>query len=134
MPTHREGGQAQYIERPVVRERGKLAPLLDVMRENLAGDHSVSRMARAAMSQRTFLRRFREATGTTPGDWLINARIDAARELLERSTGSVDEISAAAGFGSVEALRQHFRRRFGISPAAYRKSCLPGRPPAVAGA
>ena len=130
MPAHREGGQAQYIERPVVPERGRLAPLLDAMRENLAGDHSIGRLAQAAaMSERTFLRRFREATGTTPGEWLINTRIDAARELLEQTCASIDEISAAAGFGSVEALRHHFRRRFGISPATYRRSYLPGGPP-----
>jgi len=73
--------------------------------------------------------RFREATGITPGEWLINTRIDAARELLEQTRASIDEISAAAGFGSVEALRHHFRRRFGISPATYRRSYLPGAPP-----
>ena len=116
-------------------ERGRLGPLLDAMREKLAGDHSVSRLAEAAaMSERTFLRRFRETTGTTPGEWLINTRIDAARELLEQTRASIDEISAAAGFGSVEALRHHFRRRFGISPATYRRSYLPGGPPMKADA
>jgi AraC family transcriptional activator FtrA len=76
--------------------------------------------ALAAMSERSFMRHFRQATGTSPVHWLIGARMDRARELLESSTLSIDAIAGQCGFGSAITLRHHFRRKLAISPAACR--------------
>lgn len=122
IPPHRDGGQAQYVDRPVHAEpRGALAPLLDGLRRRLAEPLSIAELARiASMSERSFMRRFKQATGTTPGDWLVYARIDAARELLEAGPLSIDRIAAETGFGSAITLRHHFRRKLGLSPSDYR--------------
>ena len=123
IPPHREGGQAQYIERPVppAREGARLSPLLDRMRARLDEPHPIARLAaEAGMSARTFLRRFKAATGLTPGDWLLAERLARARELLEGTRRPLDHIAAACGFGSPATLRHHFRTRLGTSPAAYR--------------
>lgn len=122
MAPHRQGGQAQFIERPVApREGGKLSALLDAMRADLQRDHRIADLARsAAMSERTFLRRFAEATGTTPGEWLIAARVDLAKQHLEGSDAPIESVATAAGFATVDTLRHHFRRRIGLSPSDYR--------------
>ena len=73
------------------------------------------------MSRRTFLRRFKANTGTTPGAWLAGARIARARELLASSQVAIEEVAAAAGFGSAATLRHHFRKCMQVSPAAYRR-------------
>src|SRR5690606_2036691 len=87
LPPHREGGQAQFAARPVARHEGsRLAGLLDRARARLAEPLSVPQLAgEARMSQRTFLRRFAEATGTTPGEWLVGERLAHARALLEET-------------------------------------------------
>jgi AraC family transcriptional activator FtrA len=72
------------------------------------------------MSERTLLRRFAAATGSTPGDWVVAARLARARELLEGSDLAVERIATASGFGTADTLRHHFRRRFGTSPQRYR--------------
>lgn len=125
VPPHREGGQAQFIPRPVPRERAggsRLAAVLDAVRARPAEDWSVERLAReAALSPRGLHRRFREATGMSPGAWLLATRLDHARELLEGpGAPPVEEVAALAGFGSAATLRHHFRARLGTSPAAYR--------------
>ncbi|HEY8383050.1 MAG TPA: transcriptional regulator FtrA [Microvirga sp.] len=123
VPPHREGGQAQFIERPVppAREGARLGPLLERMRARLEREQTIPDLAReAGMSTRTFLRRFKAATGTTPGEWLLGERLGQARELLEAGSASIDDIAAACGFGSPATLRHHFRERLGTSPAAYR--------------
>ena len=124
LPAHREGGQAQFVPRPVSsRLDGDIGPLLEHIRSHLNEDWPVARMAKAAaMSERTFVRRFNEATGHSPLVWLIGERIAYARELLETKPFSVDVIAQRAGFGSTESFRVHFRRRLGISPSAYRRS------------
>jgi AraC family transcriptional activator FtrA len=76
----------------------------------------------AAMSPRTLLRRFTEATGQSPGDWLVTERVAEAQRLLEASALSVERVAAAAGFGSVQVLRHHFQARLGLAPRAYRAS------------
>lgn len=124
MPVHRDGGQAQFIERPVaaVRERSRLAPLLERIAGNPRADLSIAGLAAdAGLTVRTFLRRFRAATGTTPGEWLAKARVERARDMLESTAASVEDIATACGFGSVEALRHQFRKRVRLSPAQYRK-------------
>lgn len=121
IPPHRDGGQAQFVERPVqAREQGGLSAVIDRMRRHLEREQPVAELARLAlMSERTFMRRFKEATGSTPAHWLARARVDRARELLESTTLPIERIAAQCGFGSATALRHHFRLKLGISPTAY---------------
>ncbi len=122
-PLDREGGQAQFIRHEAPGSAASLAPLLDWMRENAHRPLSVDALARqAAASPRTFARRFREQTGTTPLQWLITARVRRAQELLETTPLSIEEIAAAAGFDGAAALRNRFRQAVGVSPKAYRRS------------
>jgi len=127
MPAHRSGGQAQFIERPMPADRGhRLAGALEQVRADLRAPWTVERMAQAAaMSPRTFLRRFTEATGQSPGDWLIAERVAEAQRLLEASALPVERVAAEAGFGSVQALRHHFQARLGLAPRDYRASFSP---------
>lgn len=122
MAPHRDGGQAQFIDRPVPMQAGdRLGPLLESIRRRPGERWTIGRMARRiAMSRRTFIRRFHESTGMSPGEWVIAARLEAARFLLESSGAGLDEISQSSGFGSAAALRHHFRRRLGLTPTAYR--------------
>ncbi|MDE2447947.1 MAG: transcriptional regulator FtrA [Gammaproteobacteria bacterium] len=125
VPPHREGGQSQYVERAVApaREGARLASLFDRMRKRLHEPQSVAKLAAAAgMSRRTFLRRFKAATGSTPAAWLLAERLAEARSLLETTCRSVDDVATACGLGTADSLRHHFRRRFGISPVRYRAS------------
>lgn len=84
--------------------------------------------ARAYMSRRTFDRRFRSLTGSAPLQWLITQRVLQAQRLLETSDYSVDEVAGRCGFRSPVALRGHFRRQLGSSPAAYRAAYRARRP------
>ena len=122
IPPHRDGGQAQFVQHPVQkRERNSLSPLMDFMRSQIDQTFTLAELARkAAMSERTFIRRFKQATGTTPADWLTSARVERARELLENSSHSIDTIAEQTGLGTAATLRHHFRRRLGTSPTAYR--------------
>ncbi|HET7083826.1 MAG TPA: transcriptional regulator FtrA [Rhizomicrobium sp.] len=125
VPAHRDGGQSQFIKQAVPRphESNRLGPLLDHMRENPKADHSVAKLAkRAGMSQRTFLRRFEAAAGMTPARWLLAVRLAKARDLLEASDRSIEEIADLAGFGTAATLRHHFRQQLGTTPVAYRET------------
>ncbi|HEV2442590.1 MAG TPA: transcriptional regulator FtrA [Steroidobacteraceae bacterium] len=124
MAPHREGGQAQFIDRPVPRRADdRLGSLLESVRRRPAERWTIARMARrVAMSQRTFIRRFHESTGMGPGEWVIAARLEVARFLLESTAADLDAVSHSAGFGNPAALRHHFRRRVGLTPTAYRAS------------
>jgi AraC family transcriptional activator FtrA len=126
VPPHREGGQAQFVESPVLRERegARLGPLIEWVRERLDEEFSVGALAaRAGMSLRTFQRRFEATTGMAPGEWILAERMRYARELLERNrTSTLEEIAVASGFGSLAAMRHHFRTRLGTSPSLYRRS------------
>src|SRR5579864_1723592 len=123
MPPHRDGGQAQYV-----RESGRspleggLAPVLAWAQERLAKQLSVEDMARKArMSARTFARRFREQTGTTPHQWLTHQRLFAAQRRLETTEESIDQVAEAVGMQTAATLRQHFSRALGTTPTAYRR-------------
>jgi AraC family transcriptional regulator, transcriptional activator FtrA len=124
VPAHRQGGQAQYVERPVPRERAggsRLGLLLDHVRATLDQDWPVERLAaEAAISVRALHRRFRDAVGQSPGVWLTAERVAHARELLEGSRLPIEDVAIACGFGSAATLRHHFRGALGTSPAAYR--------------
>ena len=124
MPPHRDGGQAQFVEAPIrVRPADTLAPLLDALAGELAEEHTIDSLARrCAMSPRTFARRFRAETGTTPHLWLTHQRTLHARRMLEEGDDSIDVIADRCGFGSAAMLRHHFGRIVGVSPAAYRRS------------
>ena len=121
---HRQGGQAQYIEQPLPKSaRGdRLGAVLEWALQHLDQRLSLDQLAeRAAMSRRTFTRRFREATGTTVVQWLLNQRIAHAQRLLERGEQPIEAIAEQAGFGSAMSLRQHFAAALGTSPSAYRR-------------
>ncbi|MFN6951441.1 MAG: transcriptional regulator FtrA [Albidovulum sp.] len=130
MPAHRTGGQAQFLERPVrMRERTEIAPLLDTLRTDLSSRWTIARMAvECRMSSRTFLRRFVEAAGVPPGEWLTSERLEAAKTLLREGDGSLDDVATAVGLGSAYGLRHHFRQKLGISPSDYRARFMAERP------
>jgi AraC family transcriptional regulator, transcriptional activator FtrA len=107
---------------PQAREGGRLGRVLDRMQVEPAAATTIAGLASAAgMSRRTFLRRFKSSTGTTPGAWLAGARLARARELLQSSGHAIEDVAVAAGFGSVGTMRHHFRRQLQISPTTYRR-------------
>jgi transcriptional regulator GlxA family with amidase domain len=125
VPAHRAGGQAQYVEAPMPPPRTpyELSELLDWITRHLDRPLTVEALAaRAAMSPRTFARRFKALTGTTPHRWLLEQRLRLAEELLETTELSVDAVAARAGSGGADTLRHHFAARRGIAPAAYRRA------------
>jgi transcriptional regulator GlxA family with amidase domain len=124
VPPHRQGGQAQFVQQPMPPNlRGdRLSGLLDWVSGNLHLPHTLDTLAgRALMSRRTFTRRFRLATGTTVGAWLLAQRLARAQQLLESTDASVEAIAGTAGFGSAASLRQHFGDAFRTSPSAWRR-------------
>ncbi|MFK4041424.1 GlxA family transcriptional regulator [Nonomuraea wenchangensis] len=124
-PLEREGGQAQFVAhaRPPAPRGSLLEPVLSWIEDNLAGEVTPAAMAaRAGMSERTFGRRFREQTGTTPLQWLLRARVRRAQLLLETTDHGVERVAAQAGFGSATAFRDRFKRVVGVTPQSYRAS------------
>lgn len=121
--AHRSGGQAQFIERPVMsRSDSPLGGLLDQLRLDPARHWTIGQMAReVAMSERTLARRFREETGRSPLAWLTAQRIAAARDLLETTNLPMEHVAEKAGMGSATNLRLHFTASIGIPPNLYRK-------------
>ncbi|MGD9795350.1 MAG: GlxA family transcriptional regulator [Acidimicrobiia bacterium] len=125
MPPHRDGGQAQYVQPPVpdVPEGDPMAATMAWAVKHLDRDLTVEQLAaRAKQSPRTFARRFRSATGTTPLQWLLRQRVLHAQRLLESTDLPVEIVAVHCGFGSAAAMRQHFSRITGTSPAAYRRT------------
>ncbi|MBS1844495.1 MAG: helix-turn-helix domain-containing protein [Actinobacteria bacterium] len=123
---HRDGGQAQFFRAPEddrASADDSLEATRDWARERLAEPLTVEAMARHAnVSPRTFARRFREETGTTPLQWLLARRVLEARRLLEESDLPVEAIATEAGFGNAASLRDHFRRATATTPTAYRRT------------
>jgi transcriptional regulator GlxA family with amidase domain len=124
VPPHRDGGQAQFVEHPVGPPAcDTLAEVIEWMERHLDQQVSVNELANlAAMSPRTFARRFVKETGTTPQRWLIGQRILLAEQLLEETDETVDLIAERAGFGNATALRHHFRAWRSTTPNAYRRT------------
>jgi AraC family transcriptional regulator, transcriptional activator FtrA len=123
VPPQRSGGQAQYVDAPVPKrtDAATLEPVLSWLVANLAEQSTVEDLARRAhMAPRTFARRFRAETGTTPHDWITTQRVLLARRLLEETDLSVDAVASRSGFGDGATLRHHFTRRLGATPNAYR--------------
>jgi transcriptional regulator GlxA family with amidase domain len=125
---HRQGGQAQFIERPlpVNTSDDRFSQVLAWVSGHLGDNHSIDALAeRALMSRRNFTRHFRDATGTSFKQWLLNQRVAHAQHLLESSEVSIEMVAQDAGFGSALSLRQHFRTALRTSPSAYRKLYRP---------
>ncbi|MBM7171946.1 helix-turn-helix domain-containing protein [Streptomyces sp. G44] len=124
VPPHRDGGQAQYIQRPVpepqlATTRTARAWALDRLDRPL---RLRDMAAQESMSVRTFTRRFREEVGISPGQWLTQQRVERARHLLESSDLSVDRIARDAGFGTAQSMRQHLQAALGVTPTTYRRT------------
>jgi transcriptional regulator GlxA family with amidase domain len=128
---HRSGGQAQFVPQPVSAPRGlQLEGTRGWMLARLPEPLTVARMAEhAGMPLRTFARRFRAETGTSPLHWLLRQRLLAAQQLLEETDESVDRVAGRCGIGSSVSLRAHFRRELGTSPLAYRRAFRAGQRP-----
>ncbi|MGX1542148.1 GlxA family transcriptional regulator [Streptomyces adustus] len=124
VPPHRDGGQAQYIHRPV--------PDPQVSGTTAARAWALGRLheplqlrdlaAQESLSVRTFTRRFREEVGVSPGQWLAQQRVERARHLLESTDLSVDQVARDAGFGTAQSMRQHLQTALGVTPTAYRRT------------
>ncbi|MGI5426606.1 GlxA family transcriptional regulator [Streptomyces sp. CA-179760] len=128
VPPHRDGGQAQYIERPVPDPQQ--ASTTTARAWALGRLHQPIQLrdmaAQESMSVRTFTRRFREETGVSPGQWLTQQRVERARHLLESTDLSVDQVAHDAGFGTAQSMRQHLQTALGVTPTAYRRTFRAG--------
>lgn len=118
---HREGGQAQFVEQPVLQTGDqRLAPVTGWAIEHLAENLTVDQLADAAAMSRAFYREFRASTGTTPYHWLLAQRLLLARRLLETTQLTIEEVAQQSGFGDATRLRKHFTAQVRLTPTAYR--------------
>jgi transcriptional regulator GlxA family with amidase domain len=124
VPPWRDGGQAQYIERPLPKGPDtSTAPTRAWALDRLDEPLTLRLLAtNANMSVRTFTRRFRAETGVSPTQWLLQQRIDRARHLLETTDLGIDQIAQRAGLGTAASLRQHLQTTIGVAPSAYRRT------------
>jgi transcriptional regulator GlxA family with amidase domain len=133
VPPHRDGGQRQYVEAPVPapRRADTLVPLLEWLVEHLGQAHTVDTLAaRAHMSPRTFARRFRAETGSTPHTWVTAQRLLLAERLLEETDEPVEVVAEQSGFGTAPVLRHHFGQHRHTTPQAFRRAFRQGLVPA----
>ncbi|MFH9673441.1 GlxA family transcriptional regulator [Streptomyces sp. NPDC017405] len=128
VPPHRDGGQAQYVRRPVPDPQ--VATTATARAWTLARLHEPVQLrdmaAQEAMSVRTFTRRFREEVGISPGQWLTQQRVERARQLLESTGLSMDQVARESGFGTAQSMRQHLQTALGVTPTAYRRTFRTG--------
>ena len=125
VPPHREGGQAQFIAQPVAKntQDQRINRLLDYLRQHSHEQHDLDSLAKKVMmSRRSLSRHFMQATGSGVAQWLINERLRRSQELLECTSLPVERIAGEVGFLSPVTWRQHFKSRFGVSPAEWRKT------------
>ncbi|MEU6863015.1 helix-turn-helix domain-containing protein [Streptomyces sp. NPDC046876] len=128
VPPHRDGGQAQFIERPVPQPqlastRAARAWVLDRLHEPV---RLADLAKQESMSVRTFTRRFREEAGISPGEWILRQRVERARGLLEQTDLPMEQVAREAGFGTAQSLRKHVQAALGVSPTAYRRTFRAG--------
>lgn len=124
VPPFRQGGQAQFIEQPALGSvtPDQLSLVMEWMTQNLGTSHTLDELAdRALMSRRTFTRRFRQMTGTTVGQWLLNQRLAFSQRMLEMTDKPIEIVSETAGFASPALFRRCFGQAFGIKPSVYRR-------------
>ncbi|MCX5378426.1 GlxA family transcriptional regulator [Streptomyces sp. NBC_00091] len=137
VPPHREGGQAQFVNRPVPEpQQASTTAARAWVLERLHEPLLLSDLARQeAMSVRTFTRRFREECGLSPGEWITRQRVERARQLLERSELPMEAVARETGFGTAQSLRKHVQAALGVSPTAYRRTfrATGGSPPSPDG-
>jgi transcriptional regulator GlxA family with amidase domain len=133
VPPHRDGGQAQYVERPVPDPQQ--ASTTTARAWALGRLHEPIQLrdmaAQESMSVRTFTRRFREETGVSPGQWLTRQRVERARHLLESTDRTIDQVARDSGFGTAQSMRQHLQAALGVTPTAYRRTFRTARDEAV---
>jgi transcriptional regulator GlxA family with amidase domain len=130
---HRDGGQAQWLQRPVPPLGQSLAGTCEWALEHLAEPLTVSVLARhAGWAPRTFSRRFVDETGMAPLRWVTAARVREARRLLEVSDLPVEDVASLTGLGSAANLRLHLARDAGTTPTAYRAAYQGRQPDALA--
>ncbi len=124
VPPWRDGGQAQYVSRPVQEPTtATTAAAREWALTRLSAVVGLDEWAaRAGMSRRTFTRRFRDEVGLSPGQWLTRQRVEVARDLLETTDLPVDVVAGRAGFGTAAAMRHHLRSALGTSPMSYRRT------------
>ncbi|MDR6868075.1 transcriptional regulator GlxA family with amidase domain [Microbacterium resistens] len=125
LAPHRDGSQAQFLAQPLPADADgdEIDRAMGWAMERLTTPTALDEWAGSVhLSRRTFTRRFRERTGTSPGDWLLTRRLDEARRLLEATDLPLDAVANAAGFGTAVTLRHHFRERLGTTPAAHRRA------------
>jgi transcriptional regulator GlxA family with amidase domain len=124
VPPWRDGGQAQYIERPIPDAGGAgTAPTRAWTLDRIAEPVSLEDMAaHARMSIRTFTRRFRDETGMSPRQWLLTQRVAHAQLLLESTDLGIETVARRSGLGSATALRQHMQAAIGVAPSTYRRT------------
>ena len=121
IPPHRQGGQSQFVETPVLRAQNHFAETLDWATKHIAEPLSVDLLAQKAnMSRRTFDRKFRAALNMSPKHWLIQQRIQHAQHLLETTQQPIERIAINSGFENALTLRHHFRDKLHTSPTRYR--------------
>lgn len=131
IPTYRDGGQAQFIEKPVPvsTNDARINALLSRLRQNLNAQYSLDELAESAhMSRRTLTRSFHMATGMSIGEWLLAERLQHTRELLEATSHPIETIAELAGFVTATSLRQHFKGTFGVTPGEWRRSFRYSKP------
>jgi transcriptional regulator GlxA family with amidase domain len=124
VPPHRQGGQAQYIEQPVLAGAtdNPLTKALSWAARHLDQSHSLDSLAeRALMSRRSFTRHFRQHTGTTVGQWLLAQRLSLAQRMLETTDQPIERIAERTGFGTALSMRQHFNAELNTTPSMYRR-------------
>ncbi|MEV4329744.1 helix-turn-helix domain-containing protein [Streptomyces sp. NPDC049597] len=128
VPPHRDGGQAQFIHRPLPEPQ--MATTTSARAWALARLHEPIQLrdmaAQESMSVRTFTRRFREEAGVSPGQWITQQRVERARHLLESTDLSVDQVARDAGFGTAQSMRQHLQAALGVPPTVYRRTFRAG--------
>ncbi|MEU5401127.1 helix-turn-helix domain-containing protein [Streptomyces sp. NPDC005963] len=124
VPPHRDGGQAQYILRPVPEaQSASTAAAREWALRHLGESLQLRDLAeRESTSVRSFTRRFRAEMGVSPGQWLTQQRVERARQLLEATDRSMDLVARECGFGTAQSLRQHFQAALGVAPTVYRRT------------